>query len=150
MVLGSLVPGSSHNDPNNPAHNHDYKIAPMGNLIWPVQTPDPQHISSLSFFNPSWDGDTTHTYVPHTGIDIGYGSMSETEFYDKKSQGYFANVIAAADGEILALISDQGDFCTKEVSHDPNHDLNINIPGVQDYDGSPRSVLQLGPNCTGG
>lgn len=61
--------------------------------------------------------------------------MTEEQFNIQKSLVYLGNVIAAADGEILAMVSDQGDFCTKA------YDANFG-----------KDVLQFGPNfnCTGG
>jgi murein DD-endopeptidase MepM/ murein hydrolase activator NlpD len=53
--------------------------------------------------------------------------MTEQKFNEQKRLGYLGNVIAAADGKIHAMVSDQGDFCTK-----------VN------------NVLQLGTNWTGG
>jgi len=50
----------------------------------------------------------------------------------QKSAGYLGNVIAAADGEIIAKVSDQGDFCSKAP------------------DATGRPVLQLGTTCTAG
>ena len=163
VVLGSFVPGSSHIVASEPSHTHDElldddgaahavpqeMVHRVGKLHWPVETDSSEHIRYLSFIDPSWDGEPDHTYIGHTGIDIGYGTMTESEFYDNKNGGYFANVIAAAEGHIVALVSDQGAFCTKRISDDPNHDLN-DLPGVQDSDGNPRSVIVQTSNCSGG
>ena len=79
-------------------------------------------------------GWTSKSYIRgHTGIDIGYGVMTEEVFNSQKSGRYLGNVIAAADGEILAKVSDQGDFCGKA------YDANLR-----------KAVLVITPNCTGG
>jgi len=156
VVLGSLVPGASQQNPNNPTHtdslltdtdtgdrmelgigvrSHE-EVERLGGLIWPVKTGYPDSIIYISFRDPSWDGQREHQYAGHTGIDIGVRSMSASDFNHKKSNGEFPDIIAAADGVIIAAISDQGDFCTK--GYDPKLD---------------KRVLQLGkkyPNCTAG
>ena len=104
-----------------------------------MQTNYPEKIVYLSFIDDSWDGIEDHTYADHTGIDIGNGAMSEQQFNLSKSAGYFGNVIAAADGEIVALVSDQGDFCYKRRN-----------PNFLDRDGNPRAILVKTENCSGG
>jgi murein DD-endopeptidase MepM/ murein hydrolase activator NlpD len=76
---------------------------------------------------------SNHTYGGHTGIDIGYGVMTEEVFNSQKSGRHLGNVIAATDGEILAKVSDQGDFFGKA------YDANLR-----------KAVLVITPNCTSG
>jgi len=59
--------------------------------------------------------------------------MTEEVFNSQKSGRYLGNFIAAADGEILLKVSDQGDFCGKA------YDANLR-----------KDVLVITPNCTGG
>ena len=81
-----------------------------GLLIWPVKHgADP--MNALSFKDPNWFGVASYTYSGHTGMDIGaIGTSSPSSNYWYPD----VEVVAAADGEVVAVVDGEGDQCTTQ------------------------------------